>query len=31
MYFSPVRYGFTAMMITQFPIKGYSETDKILA
>lgn len=22
MYFSPVRYGFTAMMISQFPIKN---------
>jgi hypothetical protein len=30
MYFSPVRYGFSAMMVTQFPIEGKPLTQDIL-
>jgi len=30
MYFSPVRYGFTGMMVSQFPIAGYPATTEIL-
>ena len=30
MYFSPVRYGFTALMISQFPVPGYPYTEDIL-
>ena len=29
-YISPVRYGFTALMITQFPVDGYPKTEDIL-
>lgn len=30
MYLSPVRYGYTALMVTQFPIHKYEETEAIL-
>ena len=30
MYFSPVRYGFSAMMVTQFPVKDNPQTEFIL-
>lgn len=30
MYFSPVRYGFAAMMVTQFPVEDNKETEFIL-
>jgi len=30
MYFSPVRYGFAAMMVTQFPVEENKGTEFIL-
>ena len=30
MYISPVRYGFTALMVTQFPINKYETTEQVL-